>query len=194
MNWGPESWLVAIMRPPLVLLRFILSPVSKPVFGRVNIRIAKKNEAQLRQDVADALPFLFSEYAGHVVPNEGVPFPPSFDYAFVTVALDDLFLRVTRGRGDLGVNVAPAFAPSDWHELSLALSAITGQGDIQRKEFRDLWDVSRVLQPQMKALIAFFSPKQFRDLKQHLETEFYRPERIAIQEWQAEINRRLYGR
>lgn len=194
MNREANSWLVAIVRPPFVLLRFILSPLSKLAFGGVNKRIANKNEARLLQDVGDALPFLFAEYGGHVVPNEGVPFPPSFDYAFITVALHDLFLRFTRGRGELGVHVAPSFARSDWHELPLVLSAITGQGDIQRQESRDLWDVSRALQPRMKALIAFFAPGEFSALKQRLENEVYVDERIAIREWQAEINRRLYGR
>jgi hypothetical protein len=194
MNREAESWVVAIVRPPLLLLRFILRPLSTLAFGGVNRRIAKKNEARLIQDVEDALAFLFTEYGGRIVPNEGVPFPPSFDYAFVTVALNDLFLRFTRGRGELGAHVAPTFARSDWHELPLVLSAITGRGDIQRQEFRDLWDVSRALQFQMKALIAFFSPGQFNALKQRLEEEVYSAEGIAIREWQAETNRRLYGR
>jgi hypothetical protein len=194
VNREAESWLVAIVRPPLLLGRFVLSPLTKLLFGGVNRHLAKKHEGQLAQGIHDALPFLFTEYKGSIVPNEGVPFPPSFDYAFVTVSLENLFLRFTRGRGELGVQVAAAFARSDWHELPLVLSAISGQGDIQRQEFRDLWDVSRALEPQIKALIQFFSPGQFGDLKQRLEDEVYKPEKISIRECQAEINRRLYGR
>jgi hypothetical protein len=194
VNRETERWLVAIVRPPLLLARFVLRPLSKLFFGGVSRHLAKKHERQLAQDIHDALPFLFTEHKGSIVLNEAVPFPPSFDYAFVTVGLGDLFLRFSRGRGELGVHVAPAFARSDWHELSLVLSAISGQGDIQRQEFCDLWDVSHALESKIRALIRFFSPRQFGDLKQRLEDEVYKPEKISIREWQTEINRRLYGR
>jgi len=194
MNREAGSWLIAAVRLPLIILRFVFGPVFSLLFGWVDMRLASKHEKQLVQDVKDALPFLFAEQKGRLVPNEAIPCPPAFDYAFVTVALDGLLLRFSRGRGELAVSAAPVFAPSDWHELPLVLSAITGQGEIERAQYRDLWDVSRALQPHIKALTEFFSLKQFDTLKRRLDDEVYSRDRVAIREWQAEINRKLYGR
>lgn len=126
------------MRPFFVILRFLIHTAFSVPMNMLDRRIAKKHEERLVRDVEEALPFLFTELNGHVVPSEGVPFPPAFDFAFVTVALDRLLFRFSRGRGQFAVQVAPSFAPSDWHELGLVLSAISGNGEIERQQVRDL--------------------------------------------------------
>ena len=55
--------------------------------------------------------------SARIIPNEGVRFPPPFDYAVATIAVENLVLRFIRGLGEVGVFVAPASAPSDWHDL-----------------------------------------------------------------------------
>ena len=185
-------WWVSLIRGPLVLLRAILSPLYTLLFGWLDKRLAKQNEERLAKDISLALRFLFMEGRGRIIPNEGVPFPPGFDYAFVTVARDNLLFRFTRGRGELSVNVAPTFLPTEWHSLSLVLEVLTGQSDPQRTNFTDFWAVSRALEPQMALLTESFSPNSFDDLKRRLE-RVYRHERNVTRQVEFEINSRLYG-
>ncbi len=192
MNRTVASWLIALIRPPLVALRFIFGPACSVVLGALDRRVARRHEEHLAQDVRDALAFAFADNGGRIVPNEGVAFSPAFDYAFITVSLDGVLFRFSRGRGELAVCVAPASAPSDWHELSLVLAVINGEADLERSEFRDLWDVARVLQPRLTALLAAFAGGRFEDLKKRLNDEVYSRDRTAIRQWQAEINRHLY--
>ena len=48
----------------------------------------------------------------------------SFDGAYVTVAVGNLRLRFVRGRGDLSVKVASAFAPNDWEDFQLVADGV----------------------------------------------------------------------
>jgi hypothetical protein len=93
----------------------------------------------------------------------------------------------------LGVLLAPAFAPSDWHDLSLVLGVITGATSLQRHFYRDVWQVSRALQPHIDTLIKSCSPDEFKALRRQLQVEFYSQEQFAIRQWESEINARLYG-
>ena len=194
MSQGINSWIVAALRPPAVVLKFVLGSLYSILFRRADKRSAARDEQRLARDIQDALPSLFSEYQGRIVRSGDSRVPPPFDYATVTIALADVLIRFTRGRRELAVYVAPVFAPTDWHELSLVLGAIGGEEDIERGGFRDLWDVSRVLPSQIKGVFHIFSPGEFDTLKHRLDDEIYSRDKVAIREWQAEINRRLYGR
>lgn len=172
----------------------IVGPLYKILIGWWAERyFAKKEERRLARDVKLSLKFLFVEEGARIVPNVGVPFPPSFDYAFLTVALDSVSFRFTRGRAELKVEVAPAFAPTDWHDLSLVLSAIQVENPLERQPFLDLWDVSRVLKPQMRTLLGLFSADHFNDFKLRLKKDFYIPAENSRRVLEAEINWRLYG-
>ena len=136
------------------------------------------------------MPFLFDQYHGHRVPNEGIPFPPGFDYAFITVAADNLLIRFCRGRGELDVRIASKDAPNDWHELCLLLSLIEKKEDLQRWDIVDLWRASSLLQPQMDRLKQAFAGSPGQELKQRLG-EVYASDKIANREAEWEINKRF---
>jgi len=76
------------VKPPLDILWAVLVPCYDLMFGRLNRRIAKKNEDQLARDIQIAFKFLFADYGAHIVPNHGVRFPPAFDYAFPEAKYD----------------------------------------------------------------------------------------------------------
>lgn len=187
-------WRVAFVRPPLVALRFLFNVMFSVPSDWLDKRLYRRNRERFEQEVRDALPFLFSEFQAQVVPDGAELDTPPFDYTSVTVALDDLIFRFWRGRGELSVLVAPVFAPSDQHDLSLVLSWITGDGEIAREHYLDLWHVRRVLEPNLSAIKGLFSLSRFQDLKRRLDSEIYSADRVAIKAWEAEINRRLYGR
>ena len=136
MDRRAQRWIVMnIVRPPLLMLGFVLKPIGL-LFGLLDRPIASRHEKQLRLDIAEAMPFLFSEHGGHSVPNEGVPFPPSFDYAFVTVAVDNLLIRFCRGRGELDLRVGSKTRSRDLHELGLVLG-ILDKGRSQASGYRE---------------------------------------------------------
>jgi hypothetical protein len=190
---GPEKWWHPFEDGFFRVVRAIVLPTYKLVFGRLDKRLALKEELKLGSEIQIALRFLFTEGHGRIIPNKGVRFPPGFDYAYVTVSLEKFSLRFLRGRGELDVRVAPTFAPDDWHDLSLVLAVMDNEIDLHRRTFLDLWDVSKFLEPRMTELNEFLSPDQFNPGKRRLDAEVYTPERNAMREWEAEINWRLYG-
>ncbi|HTZ97674.1 MAG TPA: hypothetical protein VMB18_14830 [Terriglobales bacterium] len=133
---SPTLWpriVIAILRPPLLVLGFVFGNLYQLCFGWLDRRIARQNEQRFAEDVHTYLAFLFSEHGAKVIPNEGVPFPPSFDGAYVTVSVENLRLRFVRGRGDFSVRVASAFAPNDWEDFQLVADGI-GQWDVSKRE------------------------------------------------------------
>lgn len=134
---------------PFRLLRSILSAVYNLLFGRLDRRSALKREAKLRQEIRDALPFLFDKHRGRIVPNEGVSFPPGFDYALVTIAVDDLLIRFIRGRGELGVVLASQKVLTDWYALSVLADLVRGNDSSQRSDILGIQDASRLLESHL---------------------------------------------
>jgi hypothetical protein len=149
-----------LIAPPFVLLGFMLRPLDR--------HLARKGEAKLAQDVRNELGFLFKEHNGRIVPNQGVPFPRDFDYAFVTVAVENLFVRFCRGRGELDVHVASRSAPNELHELNLLLSVVLKKEDFKRSSISDLRGASRLLQPNISNLNQAFEGESAADLRKKL--------------------------
>jgi hypothetical protein len=176
--------------PPIRLLRSVVSATYDLLFGRLDRRLARKYEAKLAEEIHDALPFLFNVHRGRVVPNHGVPFPPGFDYAFVTVAVDDILVRFCRGRGDLDIRVAPKETPNEWHEVSLLLNLIENQDHLERSGVLDLRDASRLMEPHMDQLKEAFVERPGNDLRQRL-AEVHADDRVKMRELEWETNKRL---
>jgi hypothetical protein len=124
----PTLWarvVIAIVRPPLLVLGFIFGNLYKLCFGWLDRRAAKQDEERFAEDIHTYLAFLFSEHGAKIIPNEGVPFPPGMGGAYVTLAVGNLRLRFVRGRGDFSVSVASAFAPNDWEDFRLVADGIS---------------------------------------------------------------------
>jgi hypothetical protein len=130
----PTLWariVIAILRPPLLVLGFVFGNLYKLCLGWLDKRLARQHEQRFAEDIRKYLTFLFSEHGARIIPNEGVPFPPSFDGAYVTVAVGNLRLMFVRGRGDFSVRVASAFAPNDWEDFRLVADGI-GRWDMSK--------------------------------------------------------------
>jgi hypothetical protein len=175
---------------PIRLLRSTVSTTYDLLFGRLDRRIARRNQARLAQEIQTELPFLFGAHRGNIVPNQGVPFPPGFDYAFVTVAVDDILVRFCRGRGELGVHIASKLTPNEWHEVSLLLNLIEKKENLERSGVLDLRDASRLIEPYIDQLKKAFLERPGSDLRQRLAA-VYADDRVAIREAEWEINKRL---
>ena len=71
----PTLWariVIAILRPPLLVLGFVFGNLYELCFGWLDKRIARQNEQRFAEDVRTHLPRLFSEHGAKVIPNEGV--------------------------------------------------------------------------------------------------------------------------
>jgi len=176
----------------MVLLRWGFEAIYPYTLRHLDRRIEKRNEESLVRDISDSLEFLFGEYDAKMVPTEAKRFQPGFDYAEVLILVGCLRLQLVRCRGELGVMIAPNFAPADWHELSLLLAVCVNPDSIARISFVDLWDLSSKIRPQFPCILEWCQPGRFTELKKLLEGDVYRNDRIVMRVTQTEINRNLY--
>ena len=189
----PTKWWVPFVSPPLRILRYFLSGIYEVTFAPLDKYAARKREARFAADVNLVFTAVLGKHTFRVIPNYDTLFPPGFDYAYTTIAFDNFFLRLLLGRSEFDALVAPTFARTDWHDLSLVFSAINGDTELRRTEFRDVWDVARSLQTHLSALTGVCTPDRFTELKRRLDREVYAYERFADRQWETEINGRLYG-
>jgi hypothetical protein len=161
----PTLWartLIATLRPPALVLGFVFGNLYNLCFGELDKRMARQTEQRFAEDIRNYLAFLFSEHGARVIPNEGVPFPPSFDGAYVTVAIGNLRLRFIRGRGDFTVRVASAFAPNDWEDFQLVADGIA-QWDMSKSgpRYYTLETFEPVLRSRLERLQEALSKDRF---------------------------------
>lgn len=109
----------------------------------------------------------------------------------VTLLVDGILLRFIRGRGDLDVDVAAKSTPTEWHALSLRISALHTEDDIRRTSLNDLLDVARVLKPNLRRIEDVLSSAKYPEIKRRLAS-FYKYERVVAKQLETEINRNLY--
>jgi hypothetical protein len=179
-----------VVRPPLLMLGFILKPIGL-LLGLLDRPLARRNERQLRLDIAEAMPFLFAEHGGRIIPNEGVPFPPGFDYAFVTVAIGKLVIRFCRGRGELDLHVGSKTHLRDLHELGLVLGLLDKNGDHKRWGIVNLRHAAQVLKQHIDLLNRALGGETADENLVRSLGEVAVNDRIAIRQAEWEINKRL---
>jgi hypothetical protein len=190
MSNSIQRWIVQEMMRPLVMVGSALGKVDELLFGRYHIRSSKKREHQFAQEIRRDLPFLFNEESGATVPDNTVKHPRPFDFASVTVDLDDLRFRFFRGRGDLRAWVAPQHAPNDWEELPLVLRVLDAPEWVESKPFLFWDDLARVLKPRMAHLREALSVARYPELMVSL-SDVHKQEQSVIRQWETETNRRL---
>ncbi len=185
-----KRWLLLnVVRPPLELLRLLFSPIGL-LLGCLDRFLARRYEKRLGADVVEAMPFLFTTYRGRIVPNEEVPFPPGFDYAFVTVEVETMLIRFCRGRGELDVQVGSKQHPRDLHELGLVLGLLDENGEYKRSGISSLYQAGQTLGSNMHVLKRALTENMDEELVRRLR-EVAANDRIAIQEAEWEINKHL---
>ena len=151
--------------------------------------VAKTNDRQLRQDVLDSLGFLFPNGAS-VEPirlNDGLP---PFDYATVTLAISNILLSVTRGRGSLSIEVASRQFPKEWHDLRQVLTVLGLSDRARDEDFRDLWQVASLLQNRLGQLDTKFSEENYTSVRKLL-ADSDRLDRVSKKEAEWELNTKL---
>ena len=185
-----KSWLVAFITPPLLVVGFVVKTLYKLLFSGADRRLAKREQDRLAKEIHEEMPFLFGEYGARIIPNQGVPFPPGFDYAIVTLEIGDLLFRFIRGRGDLDVWVASKNAPQEWHDVLLVIRAMEDPADMRYAGFIFLRDAAVVLRKKMPLIQEALSAPRLTETQQHLGNHAKYARAVAKQ-LENEINRRL---
>jgi len=180
--------LFRVIRPPLVLLRFVLNSGYALLFSWwLDKRLVDSSNREFAADIRKHLPFLFEQYGARILPNDREP-PPSFDFALVTVVADDIVLRFFRDRGTVTVRASSTSAPDDSHELTTLLNVVDAA--IKRRCFSHLLDVEPVLRSHMDDLRKAFSEGRYAYVKGQL-SEVSQHDEVVRRQWEREINRRL---
>jgi hypothetical protein len=194
MERGTIRWIVVnVIVPPLQLLRFILKPMGL-LLGLLDRLLARREERKLRLDIAEAMPFLFQELHARVIPNEGVPFPPGFDYAFVTVETENMLIRFCRGRGEFDVHVGSRTRPRDFHKLGLVLSLLDKQREANRSGIVDVQQAAQILETHIDLLRRALGGEAADETLVCALAQVAASDRIAMREAEWEINKQLRSR
>jgi hypothetical protein len=123
--------------------------ISFPLVGSIGERQERTNRV-LRTTSASTCHSCATEQGARIIPNQGVPFPPS---AFVTVVVGTVRLRFCRGRGGFSVSVASEFAPQYWEEFPLVADGISQWDTSHPRAFSySLESFGPILQPRLNLL------------------------------------------
>jgi hypothetical protein len=154
---------------PMVLLGGLALCIHRVLFSWwLDNRMAKRGKQRFTSEIRESMAFLFSEYGGHLVPNDSEP-PPYFDWAKVTLNAGGIFFMFTRDHGIVGVHVAPKDAQNCWLELSAVLTAIVVGDDAEREvELARLPTIAVWLKPEMPRLKDALSERNFEKTKEQV--------------------------
>ena len=143
----------------------------------LDVPMARRAQERFAQEIREALPFLFAECGGQIVPNEGIRFPPGGGYSYVTIAIEHLLLRFCRGRGEFRVHVASRLDltrdRSDWKDVELELSVLDRSEESESStSISSFRTAGRVLQAELSSLLEATSEGQWDLVKRKVNARF----------------------
>jgi hypothetical protein len=182
---------IAIVRPPVILLRFVFGSIYDLLFSRMDLRAAQERKKDLELEIRYGLPFLFTEWNAAVVsePLDPKNVPP-FDYAVVTLSVGLLFLHFTSGREEFVVQVARE--PTLFHELTTLLCAMDVSPTVRRNSVNSIDQARSILKEYLPEISRAFSGTEYVVIKVNLD-DIYARDRVITKQLETEINRRLYA-
>ncbi len=157
-----EKLLIAVIRPPLLLLGFVVKTIYLTVIGWwLDPWLQRKQHRALLDDVERNLYFIVSQATAITSPSEVLP----FDYASVEIVWENLFLVVTRGREELNLSIAPNHARDELSQLGPTIAALENRHFSERDAIYSLAEAAALLRPRLQFLNAAFSPQEYARTK-----------------------------
>lgn len=162
--------LLVLFRPLLLLLGFLFRIIWKVVFSWwVNPLLDRWMQKNFANEVKEAMPFLFDQFAGRVIPD---PRPEANDpgRSYLTIATSNLVLKFSRWRSeDYEIRISPLFAPTDSHDFIDSLEAAGFTQDSPLTPAAESWyHFGKVLEPRFHVLEQAFKEKNFQATKEEL--------------------------
>jgi hypothetical protein len=162
-------FLIVVFRPVFwlidIALRLVYLVLFAWWFGPLIDRWARNGFAQ---EIQEKIPFLFGlyGYGGRVVAD---PMPPAKDTQmdYLCVASTSVIFKFRRWhRENYGIQVAPAFAPTEFFELLDALLLLLPESQIERSKLEIDWRYwGKLLEPRLRLLAQAFDAEHFADTK-----------------------------
>jgi len=172
---------LSLIWPLFVLPYFLVKYLYKGLLGWwLDPWLLEKDQKQLLRDVLDCMPFL----ASNGIAVKGKPFPRRFDYSSVLLDLENIRVRVARGRGELAVSLSPQSSLLDWYDLGIVLEAL-GSGLYEHEIPLDMREFDKALEINWKTIQTEFSESrysEFKDVLSQIRRDQQRATREA--EWQ----------
>lgn len=110
-----EKWSFVGVQIPLYVCGYLFNPlyvILRAMFLRPLGRyLDRKDSHKLTSDIQQSLGFLFTRYHAIIVANGVRRLPPNFGPTIVTISVENIMIRVLRGRGELNIEVAPCICP-----------------------------------------------------------------------------------
>ena len=172
MSRQSNKRVVAVIRPPLIVIGSVAKAFYKLLFGWLDVQRARKRQDEFAHEIQTELPFLFDEYGGKLVPIENGRIPLPFNYVVATVNVGAFALGFARGRGELDVTIQANKAEGSANLPDL-LDALKDPYDVRRKVVYSLADWALLLKPNMPSLQEMFSTGQYRHTRDYIR-EFKR--------------------
>jgi len=163
-------FLLVALGPLLRLVGFVLKILYKVFLSWwLNPAFDRWVQETFASEIRQALPFLFTQYEGKVVP---APRPEAHvsEMTYVCIATTNLVFEFSRWRNeDYAVRVSPTFAPKDSYDLIDALRVVEPAGQTILSPSVDSWrSFARLLEPRFRLLETAFNREEFTNTKQKL--------------------------
>jgi hypothetical protein len=163
-------FLIEVFWPVLQLFGFLFRIIWKVVFSWwANPLFDRWMRNSFASEVRGAMPFLFDQFAGRVVPD---PQPKSNDpmRSYLTISTSNLFFKFSRWRSeDYEIKISPLFAPTDSYDFMDALEAAGFNRDSSLSPAAESWyHFGKVLEPRFHVLEQAFKQTNFQATKEKL--------------------------
>lgn len=150
----------------------ICIPIYRLIFGRSDITVARKNERRLLVDVRRSFAGVLSDHTG-IVSTEGSERRPAFDFAIAVIKFSEIGVRITRGRGELRIQIAPACDLNDWNDIEILWRVLHLQEwPVAPSPYDSLNDVSDYLDAHWDRIVAAMSPQHYSATLREAENLF----------------------
>jgi hypothetical protein len=151
------------------LIGAICIPIYKLAFGRSDKKAAYKYERRLIVDVRRSFADLISSRAG-VVLTETRERRPTFDYAIVVIKFPEISLRMTRGRDELRVQIAPNHDLNDWTDIEVLWRVLNlREWPVSPSPYDSLSDASEYLTAHWDMIVHAMSPQHYSTTSKGLQ-------------------------
>ncbi len=139
----------------------ICIPIYKLLFGHSDMTVAHKNERRLLVDVRESFAGVLSDHTG-IISTEGRGRRPAFDFAIAVIKFSEIGVRITRGRGELRIQIAPARDLNDWNDIEILWRVLHLQEwSVSPSPYDSLDDVSDYLKAHWDKIVAAMSPQHY---------------------------------
>lgn len=163
---GKQPWLLDnVVVPFFAGIGFAIRGMYKLTVGWwLSPWLQRKDNRALLNDLERDFYFLVSE-AETITCQPGVL---PFNYATAEILWGNLFLIVTRGRGEVNVLIAPRHARNQQSELGPTIAVLEGRHYSARDLVGNLSAAGDLLRPRLDMLNAAFSEENYPDIRERI--------------------------